>query len=165
VIGPQVEFSPEDLRNLAVLFVSVLRYIEGSWEIDEFREKQLRRTLDELAPIHLCTSLGQGIPSLLTVRVYVPEEDQVRIDLERIRRDVNTNRADQDAMFNLRVVSVDRKGTRAEAYLIPWQRLRDAGDYLEKQTVDLLPLVVATPADLDLPSLARDLNARGPIAP
>ena len=42
MIGPKVEMSEGDLRNLALALVSLLRYIEGTWTMDVFQEKRLR---------------------------------------------------------------------------------------------------------------------------
>jgi hypothetical protein len=164
-VGPVITFSPEDLRNLAVLLVSLLRYVEGVWTMDEFREKRIRRVLDELAHLHLCASLGQLVPGFLNVRIYVSAGVSVRIDLAKVRRDVATKRPDQDVMFDLRVVSVAPDGSRATAYLVPWGQLQDPAPMWERATIDLGSLAVALPADLDLSGVASDLRERGPSAP
>src|SRR3989442_3521393 len=58
-IGPLVTIVMTDLRNLALVLVSLLRYLEGTWTMDLLREKRLRRALDELAHLHALPSLGQ----------------------------------------------------------------------------------------------------------
>ena len=67
-IGPVVTFSPDDLRNFAVVLVSLLRYLEGTWTMDLFQEKRIRCALDELVHLHRLPSLGQLPPGFLTVR-------------------------------------------------------------------------------------------------
>jgi hypothetical protein len=133
--------------------------------MDEFREKRIRRVLDELAHLHLCASLGQLVPGFLNVRMYVPEGDSVRVDLARVRRDVATKRPDQDVMFDLRIVTVAPDGSRATASLIPWAQLQDPAAMWERATIDLASFAVALPEDLDLIGVAADLRGRGPSAP
>ncbi len=157
-VGPAIDISPEDLRRLAFLLVSLLRYLEGTWAMDAFREKRIRRALDELAHLHWCGSLGQLLPAFFNVRVYVSEGDPIQCDLARIRRDIAAIRPNEDVMFNLRVVSVASDGSRATAYLIPWSQLQDPAPHLKKSIGDLVPFVAEVPAGLDLNALAQDLR-------
>jgi len=163
VVGSAITISSMDLRNLALVLVSLVRYLEGTWAIDEFREKRLRHALDELAHLHGLASLGQLPPSFLNVRIYVSESDPIQCNLGRISRDVAAKWPNQDVMFNLRVVSVASDGSCGTAYLIPWSQLRDPK--LKKSAADLAPFVIALPSDLDLKALARDLTKRGTVAP
>ena len=103
-IGPVVTFSPDDLRNFAVVLVSLLRYLEGTWTMDLFQEKRIRRALDELVHLHRLPSLGQLPPGFLTVRVYVPDEDPIEIDVERIRSYIATYCSGQDILFEVRLL-------------------------------------------------------------
>lgn len=157
-VGVPFSFSPADLRNLALVLVSLLRYLEDKWTMDEFREKRVHRALDELAHLHGLPSLGQLPPGFLNVRVYVLEGDQIQCDLDRIRRDVAAKRPNEDVMFDLRIVSVNSDGARATAYLVPWNQLQSPSAQLKKPVVDLARFEVPPPSDIDLEALARELN-------
>ena len=61
-IGPAVTFSPNDLRNLAVVLVTLLRYLEGVWTMGLFQEKRTRRVLDDLMHLHRLPSMVQLPP-------------------------------------------------------------------------------------------------------
>jgi hypothetical protein len=158
-VGAPIKFTPTDLRNLALVLVSLLRYLEGKWTMDAFREKRVCHALDELAHLHTLSSLGQLPPGFLNVRVYVSEGDQVRCDLDRVRRDVAAKRPNQDVMFDLRIVSINSDGSRATAYLIPWSQLQPPSAQLKKSVVDLARFEVPPPSDIDLKALARELNS------
>jgi hypothetical protein len=165
VLGPVVVIGPDDLQKLALVLVSLLRYLEGTWTMDEFREKRIRHALDRLTHLHACSSLGQLPPGFLNVRVYVPEDDSVMCDLARIRREVAAKRPNQDVMFDLRVVAVAQDGSGAAAYLIPWSRLQAPAPILTKLVADLSSFVVTPPDGLDLMQLSADLARRGALAP
>jgi hypothetical protein len=154
-----ISFSPADLRNLALVLVSLLRYLQGKWTMDEFREKRVRHALDELAHLHGCPLLGQLPPGFLNVRVYVLEDDQIQCDLERIRRDIAARRPNEDVMFDLRIVSVNSDGTRATAYVVPWNELQSLSAQLKKYVADLARFEVPPPTDIDLKTLAQELNS------
>ena len=96
-VGPEVTFAPKELRSLSVLVVSVMRYIDGTWKLDPYREKLLRRSLDELAHLHRLPSLGQEPPRFLTVRVYSIQLESVEVNIARIRHDVRKMCPGQDA--------------------------------------------------------------------
>ena len=157
-IGPVVTFSPDDLRNFAVVLVSLLRYLEGTWTMDLFQEKRIRRALDELVHLHRLPSLGQLPPGFLTVRVYVPDEDPIEIDVERIRSHIATYRLGQDILFEVRVIAVARDGQSASAFLVGWDQLQIAGPRLQKTRGDLANSTVPVPADIDPMAAARDLG-------
>lgn len=157
-IGPVVTFSPDDLRNFAVVLVSLLRYLECTWTMDLFQEKRIRRALDELVHLHRLPSLGQLPPGFLTVRVYVPDEDPIEIDVESIRSDIATYRSGQDILFEVRVIAVARDGQSASAFLVGWDQLRSAGPRLQKTRGDLANSTVPVPADIDPMAAARDLG-------
>jgi hypothetical protein len=133
--------------------------------MDEFCEKRIRHTLDQLSHLHACPSLGQLAPGFLNVRVYVPWGDSVQCDLARVRQDVATKRQNEDVMFDLRVVSVASDGSTAAAYLIPWSELQDPSPTLKTPIDDLEQFTVALPDGLDLAQLAAELALRGPAAP
>jgi hypothetical protein len=157
-VGPVVTFSANDLRSFAVVLVSVLRYVEGTWTMDLFQEKRIRRALDELAHLHRQPLLGQLPPGFLTVRVYVPDEDPLEIDLDRIRGDIASRRSGQDILFEVRVVAISKDGQSASAYMIGWDELRNAGPRLQKTTADLASSTAPVPDDIDPMTAARDLG-------
>lgn len=163
--GPMVRFSADDLRNLAVALVSLLRYLEGAWTMDEFREKRLRYTFDQLCHLHGRSSLGQLRPGFLNVRVYVPAGDVIECDSSRVRDGVAWKRPNEDAMFDLRVVAVAEDASAATAYLIPWSSLQDPSPTLRIWVVDLQPYAVELPEGLDLKQLAAEIASRGAVAP
>jgi hypothetical protein len=165
IVGPVVVIGPDDLQRLALVLVSLLRYLEGTWTMDEFREKRIRHALDQLSHLHACPSLGQLEPGFLSVRVYVPQGDSVECDIARVRRDVAVRRPNQDVMFALRVVSVARDGSAAIAYLVSWSELQDPSPTLKVLTADLAPFAVAPPDGLDLAQLAAEIANRGAVAP
>ena len=122
-LAPQVTITATDLRNVAFLLVSLLRYLEGVWMMDSFAEKRLRRALDEVAHLHGLSSLGQQPPRFLTVRLTVEDTDPIQFDLARIYEDATAPRPEQDVMFDLQIIVVSRDGARVAAYLVPWDRL------------------------------------------
>ena len=122
VIGAPVELSAAHIRKLALTIVSVLKYVEGTWHLDEFREKTLRHDLDELATLHGLPPLGQKQPFHTCVRVYMTGSDPLLVDLMSIRREVDARYATQDCSFDLRVLMV-RDDEVVDAYLFPWSVL------------------------------------------
>jgi hypothetical protein len=41
-VGPKITIGPDELRMLALSVVSILRYVDGTWILDQYREKILR---------------------------------------------------------------------------------------------------------------------------
>jgi len=76
-----VEISAERLRKLAVVMISVVRYVVSMWRLDEHREKVLRHELDQLATLHGLPLLGQKKPFHTCVRVYSTGSDSFDIGL------------------------------------------------------------------------------------
>lgn len=157
-IGPTVTFSAQDLRSLSVLLVSLIRYLEGLWTMDVFQEKRSRRTLDELMHLHHLSSLGQLPPYFLTVRVYRADEDLIEIDLDKIRDDIASKYAQQDTLFEIRVIIISKDGQNASAYRIPWEQIQNVGATLQKRKVDLMNLSTSVPDGMDPMAIARDLG-------
>jgi hypothetical protein len=165
-VGSVVSIASKDLRNLALIFVSVLRYLEGTWRMDPFQEKNVRRGLDELLHLHRAPSLGQLPSRILTVRVYVLDEDPIAIDLAKIRTDIATLLAGQDVVFDLRIVAVTRDGSKATAYMVGWDQIQGAGSTFQKSRADLATAAVDVPSGIDIAVAACDLNRLRPaIAP
>ena len=157
-VGPVVKIASNDLRNLALVFVSLLRYVEGTWTMDLIQEKRVRRALDEVAHLHRSPLLGQLPPGFLTVRVYVPDEDPIEIDLGKIRNDIATRRPGQDVVFDVCIVAVARDGGSATAHIIGWDQLQKMGPCLRKTRAEVATSMVPLPADIDPAAAARDLN-------
>ena len=158
IIGPAITIAPTDLRNLSLVLVSLLRYLEGVWTMDLFGEKRIRRALDELVPLHQLPSLGQLPPGFLTVRVYVTDEETIQYDTARIYHDVAANRPGQDVIFDLRIIAISHDGTHASAYLIPWEQLQKWGSELCKKRVELAPYAVTTPPEIDTAEIAHTMK-------
>ncbi|WP_244095776.1 hypothetical protein [Rhodoferax ferrireducens] len=119
IIGSAIDISATQLRKLTVTIMSVLRYVDGTWQLDEFREKILRHELDELVTLHGLPLIGQKLPFHTCVRVYLKGSDPFDVDPMVIRRDIATRYVDQDCSFDLRVLMV--KGHEVvDAYLFPW---------------------------------------------
>ena len=129
IIGAPVEISAAHLRKLAFTIVSVLKYVDGTWYLDDFRGKTLRHDLDELAALHGLSSLGQKRPFHTCVRVYMTGSDPLLVDLMSIRSDLAARYVDQDYSFDLRVLMVRDDGV-VDAYLFPWSVLAvPSGDW------------------------------------
>jgi hypothetical protein len=159
--GPAVAIAAADLRNLAVVLVSLLRYLDGTWVMDAFREKRVRRAIDELAQLHGLPSLRQRPPGFLNVRLYVSESASVQIDLDRIRADITAKRPTEDVVFDLRVITVSSDGSRATGYLIPWSELEGGSSQLQKSIAEVAHFTVPAPSDFNLKTVAQELSTKG----
>lgn len=122
VVGENIELDASDLRTFAQLSVSVLRFLQGDWVLSAYREKLLRWQLDRLAKLHKMAPLGQQQPRHTRVRWYTPDPTIQNIDLDRIRRDLDSQNPSQDITFDVRVVVLDGQ-TAVGAYLIPYELL------------------------------------------
>ncbi len=160
-IGPLVSIMPTDLRNLALVLVSLLRCLEGAWTMDLFREKQIRHALDELTRLHRLPSLGQLPPHYLTVRLYVPDDNPIKLDITRVRRDIRERHPLEDVIFDLRIIAVAQDGTHSTAYLVPWGQLPHSNSQFCKTHAELTNCVVPLPIDIDSAAAARDMQLMG----
>lgn len=122
VIGAPVEIRASHLRKLSSTIVSVLKYVDGTWQLNEPREKILRHDLDELAALHGLPPLGQKPPFHTCVRVYLTGADPLLVDLTSIRSDLATTYVNHDCSFDLRVLMV-RGSEVIDAYFFPWSVL------------------------------------------
>lgn len=159
-IGPEVTITGRDLRNLALALVSLVRYLEGLWTMDLFQEKRLCRVFDELANLHELPVMGQLTPAFLTVRLFVPDEDPIELDISRIKHDVGENLKGHDVIFHVRIIAVPRAGAEAMAYEIPWDQLQDSGPKLYKTRAELAAYVVPLPTDVDSATAAREMGLK-----
>lgn len=114
-----VNISAAQLRTLAIAVVSVLKYIDGTWQLNDLREKILRHELDELVTLHGLPVLGQKRPFHTQVRVYLEGSDPLDVDPVAIRSDLCGKYLEQDCSFDLRVLMV-KSGKVVEAYFFPW---------------------------------------------
>ncbi|MVW76560.1 hypothetical protein [Pseudomonas xionganensis] len=148
VVESMVDISSSQLRTLVVSILSVLKYVDGTWHLNESREKILRHALDELAPLHGLPLLGQKQPFHTRVRVYLEGDDPFDFDPIAIQRDLAERYVNQDCSFDLRVLMV-RDGEVVEAYLFPdtlvatadtdWPQGVDAQQYKTKVPDDINP--------------------------
>jgi hypothetical protein len=162
LVGSVISIGGQDLRNLAIMLVSLLRYLEGTWTFTEYGEKRIKYALDELVHLHSLPLHGQILPGFLNVRVYILEGDSIQCDLASIRLHVSNTWPAMDMMFDLRLVSIASDGSHAVTYLIPWIELKNAGPQFNKRTAQ--PFIVNNPAGLDLINLARELSRSGGLA-
>lgn len=125
-VGPDVNISAEQLRTLAITILSTLRYVDGAWSLDDFREKQLRYDLDSLGALHGFPQMHQAQPCWPTVRIYSTCTNPFQIDLVKIHSELTSHRPNNDCLFNLRVLIVEG-GIVADAYLFPWCLLAGKG--------------------------------------
>jgi len=126
--------------------------------MDLFQEKRVRRALDELAHLHRLSSLRQLPPVFLTVRFYVPDEDTIEIDLDKVRNDIAAKQSGQDVLFDVRIIAVAHDGRSATAHLVGWDQLQNMGSRLQKTRAELATSTVPLPADIDPAAAAHDLN-------
>ena len=117
--GSLVDVSAAHLRKLALTLVSILRYLDGTWKLDDLREKYLRYDLDELVMLHRQPLLGQKRPFHTTIRVYTKEYEPLDIDVATIHDQVSKMYVGQDCSFDLRILTVTG-GEVLGAYLFPW---------------------------------------------
>lgn len=147
IIGSVVDISAAQLKKLATTIVSVLRYADGTWHLDTFREKILRHELDELVMLHGQPHLGQKRPFHTCVRVYLMGSDPLSVDPTTIRGDLASRYVNEDCSFDLRVLMV-KGGEVVEAYLFPWAVVAvDNSDW--RQGIDAQHYRTAIPDDID----------------
>lgn len=161
-LGPEVTFAASELRSLAVLGVSLVRYIDGSWTINHpFKEKHLRRTFDEIGHLHGQPSLGQKPPRFLTVRVFAKRSDSIRVDLTRVRSDVARLCPNEDVLFNLRVVCVNAEGSEATGYLFTWDEIIGETAQLVRAVADICHCQCPLPEGIEVARVSQELNMDG----
>lgn len=156
IIGLPVDISAAHLRKLAVTIVSVLRYVDGTWHLDELRERTLRHDLDELLALHGLPSLGQKPPFHTRVRVYLTGSDPLLVDLNSIRSDLAARYVNQDCSFDLRILMV-RDGEVFDAYLFPWSLFAvPSNDW--RHTVNAQQYRITIPDDIKPEHLRNDVG-------
>jgi len=148
VIGPEQTIDRERLRELAVLVISIIHFVDGSWVIDSYKEKVLQRTFDTLQTFHGRPSIGQLLPRFLTVRMYVKVGENIQINLKTIRDDLRQHCPNEDVVFDLRIiVGSDDKNTLT-AYLLPWSEIENQGDEIIMGHSQLSKFISRIPDDI-----------------
>jgi hypothetical protein len=142
-VGPEVHISPQELRVFATLALSVLRYIEGRWSLDFHKENFLRWHLDKLAHLHQRGLLGQMEPYKTTVRVFMPSDSPLQVDVAKVRQDLAMRYPDHSPVFDLRILGV-REGVVIEAYMFPSEVLDQLANIADASQYRVTP-----PQDLD----------------
>jgi hypothetical protein len=158
LVGNPVVFSQQDLYHLSFLLVSLVRYIDGTWTIDEFQKKKMRFILDEIQHLHHKEIIGQDRLEYLTVRVYSLDEDIIKFDVDRMRKDIATRHPDTETLFDVRIIVISRDARNASAYLIPWEELKDEDSIFQKNKVDLASLSTSLPSDIDIGVITSELR-------
>lgn len=161
IIGSPIEICAAHLRKLAVTIVSVLRYVDGTWHLNELREKTLRHDLDELAVLHGLPLLGQYPPFHTRVRVYLTGSDPLLVDPKLIRHDLCATYSKQDCSFDLRVLMV-RDNEVIDAYLFPWSIFSAQSDDWSR-AINVQEYRTAIPDDIKPEHLHS--NAARPVCP
>lgn len=159
-IGPLVPIAKTDLRNLALVIVSVLRYLQGTRRMDTFEEKRLRRALDETTHLHKLPMLGQLQPQRLKVQLCVLDADPIAFDLAKVRADIAAKHPMKDTVFDVLIIAVDRGDAGAKAYLIPWDQLQQEQTVFRKPQVDLARYKPVVPSDVNTADAVVELTKR-----
>ncbi len=147
VIGVPVEISADHLRKFSLTIMSILRYVDGTWSFDEFKEKKLRHDLDELALLHGLPTLGQKSPFHTCVRMYLTGYDPLLVDLKAIRCDLTERYKNQDYSFDLRVLMISENKI-IDAYLFPWSICKiQSSDW--SNSINAQQYKVTIPDDID----------------
>jgi hypothetical protein len=133
--------------------VTTLNYIGGTWVIDEYREKTLRRDLDEIAHLHELPVFGQRQPFYTRVRVYQTSTDPLRVDPSLVKADLSRWKREHDCMFDLRILIV-REGAVSDAYLLPWNIFAEQGANW-REGIDPEDYKIAIPQDINPEHLGR----------
>ncbi len=151
VVGTPVSIGSTHIRMLARTVVSILRYVEGSWSFDDFRERVIRHDLDQILALHGLPSLGQKTPIHACVRVYSTESSPLHVDLMEIQSDLSKRYLNQDLSFDLRVLIVN-SGNVVDCYLFPWSLLA-ANNFCWGTLNDIARYKSSIPDDVDLSHL------------
>lgn len=156
-VGPTISLAPQEIRLLAVVTVSVLRYLDGTWQTSTYKEKVLRRALDDLAHLHCLPSLNQQTPYSMTVRAYLIRKHAITLDVARIQRDARAELPNHDVVFDVRLVALEPDGSLAKSYLLPWEILHKETGSIALTIRELSRFEVETPTDFDPQDVARQL--------
>lgn len=148
VIGPEQIIDRDQLRALAILVISIIHYVDETWDLNQYKEKVIRSGFDTLLKFHGRPSIGQLEPMFLTVRTYSKGMDMYKMDLKMIRNDLKQKLQNQDVIFDLRVIVASIENRTITAYLIPWVKIENEGDILELSNLQLTRYVAEVPNDI-----------------
>jgi len=121
-VGPVIEIGPAQLRILALTIVSVLRYSDGSWVLNDVRDKTLRHDLDALATLHGQPLMGQRRPFHTRVRVYSGGQGPLHVDPAAVKADLAARQSPQTSTPDI-CNDANRHKARAE----PSRHVRSEG--------------------------------------
>lgn len=148
VLGHEQTINSNQLRDLTILVISIIHYEDGSWIIDPYKEKVLRRTLDTLHEFHGQPLLGQLLPTFLTVRQYVKHSENIKIDLKRIRKDLRERFSNDDVVFDLRIIIASYDPKSLTPILLRWAEIENQGDELVIEPSQLSKYYSTMPEDI-----------------
>jgi len=157
-LGPVISMADADLRNLALTVCSLLRYLQGMWQMNAFEEKRLRFALDGLSCLHGLPSLGQLAPQRLEVQLCILDADPIVLDLSKIRSDIDAKFPQNDTVFDVRVAVLASDEVAATAYLVPWDQLSKAKNTFSRSRADLACCAATIPADLNVAAAVVELK-------
>jgi hypothetical protein len=158
--GEPAPISADELRTLSQVVVTAVRFLEGTWEMDEFREKLLASRLDTLARLHKLSPTGQRAPILLKVRLFRKVGDDLIIDVDKIRRDADLNSPGSESMFDVEVIVLASTESKLAAYRLPWRLFRDGSPSYSASRTTLEQYAMPVPDDINEEETLRDLRAR-----
>lgn len=118
-VGVPLDISGEQLRRFAKTIISVIRYVDHTWHLDDLKKRALKHDLDELQMLHGLGTMGQKRPTHVGVRVYSDVWNSVLVDIPQLRNSVFALYQNQDCSFDIRLLLVD-DGKVVEAYRLPW---------------------------------------------
>lgn len=146
-IGDVVKIDGDCLRNFAVLIISILNYVKGTWRIDEFREKLLRHTLNEISLLHKLPILEQKRPIHEGVRVYLSGSNPTKFDLTAIHEEIANRSPDLDYSFDIQVLMMEDEKV-VGAYFFPWNILTPRKTELE-QSINIDNYKISIPENIE----------------
>ena len=118
-VGQPLNISGDQLRRFAKTIISVIRYVDRTWHLDDLKKRAVKHDLDELQTLHGLGTMGQKHPTHVGVRVYSDARNAVLVDIPLLRNSVFGLYQNQDCSFDIRLLLVD-DGKVVEAYHLPW---------------------------------------------
>lgn len=158
--GEAVPISADELRTLSQVVVTAVRFLEGTWEMDEFGGKLLASCLDTLARLHKLPMTGQRTPILLKVRLFRKVGDDLLIDVDKIRRDADQNSPGSESMFDVEAIVLVSTESKLAAYRLPWRLFRDGTHSYSASRTTLEQYAMPIPDDINEQETIKALRAR-----
>ena len=158
-LGPEVQFTDDDLRNLASVVVTLVRCVCRDWRFDDYQKKLMRVELDKLQATHHCTTLGQKRPWKTIARIYRLDGESIEIDIAAIRAIFAEKAANSDVVFDVRVIIVGSDPAVTRALRVPWEEFSDPSVKLYAVPKDkMVAFAAPVPDGIDLPSILQTLK-------